>query len=113
MFGIKRREFITLLGGVAAWPFGARAQQAGKLPTIGYLHTGSQQVWRPFIDAFVRGLRTEGYTEGQNVQIEYRWAEGALDAELRKLSGGQRTFRWSGRQVTRPLDWPPISAITL
>jgi putative ABC transport system substrate-binding protein len=76
---MRRRKFITLLGGVAAsWPLAAHAQQP-KMVTIGYLHTGSQQVWRPFIDAFVRGLHTVGYTEGQNVQIEYRWAEGALD----------------------------------
>jgi ABC-type uncharacterized transport system substrate-binding protein len=72
---MSRRKFITLLGGAAAaWPLGARAQQAGKLPTIGYLGTESQ-----WVAAFVQRLRELGWTEGRNVAIEYRWLEGRND----------------------------------
>ena len=72
---IVRREFITLLGGAAAWPLAARAQQAGKLPTIGFLGTNAS-VWRPWTDAFVERLRALGWVEGRTIAIEYRWNEG-------------------------------------
>jgi putative tryptophan/tyrosine transport system substrate-binding protein len=74
---MKRREFITLLGGAAvAWPFGARAQQAGKLPTIGFLGATTPATWSLFVAAFVQRLRELGWIEGRTVVIEYRWAEG-------------------------------------
>ena len=74
---MRRREFITLLGGAAvAWPLAARAQQATKLPMIGFLGTGSQSSWGSWTDAFVERLRELGWIEGRTVAIEYRWAEG-------------------------------------
>ena len=72
---IRRREFITLLSGAVAWPLAARAQQAGKLPTIGFLGTNAS-VWRPWTDAFVERLRALGWVEGRTIAIEYRWNEG-------------------------------------
>jgi putative tryptophan/tyrosine transport system substrate-binding protein len=73
---MRRREFITLLGGAAAWPVVARAQQRGKLPTIGFLGPASASAMRPWIDAFVARLRELGWVEGRTVAIEVRWAEG-------------------------------------
>jgi len=75
---IRRREFITLLGGAAAtWPLAARAQQPGKPPTIGFLGAGSPSYWGRWVFAFVQRLRDLGWTEGKTVAIEYRWAEGS------------------------------------
>jgi ABC-type uncharacterized transport system substrate-binding protein len=74
---MKRREFMTLIGGAAAgWPLAARAQQAGKLPTIGFLGTATVSTWSPWTSAFVQRLRERGWFEGRTVMIEYRWAEG-------------------------------------
>ena len=73
---IGRREFITLLGGAAAWPLGARAQQAAKLPTIGYLGTAAASAWAPWTAAFVQRLHELGWIDGRTVTIQYRWAEG-------------------------------------
>jgi len=74
---MKRRAFIALLGGVvAAWPLSARAQQAGKLPTIGFLGAGTRSGWADWVAAFVQRLRELGWIEGRTVAIEYRWAEG-------------------------------------
>ena len=73
---MRRREFITLLGGTAvAWPLAVRAQQSGKLPTIGVLGANAS-LWRPWTDAFVQRLRELGWIEGRTVAIEYRWNEG-------------------------------------
>jgi putative tryptophan/tyrosine transport system substrate-binding protein len=72
---VKRREFITLLGGAAAWPLAARAQQPTKLPTIGYLGT-TPSADSQRIAAFVQRLRELGWIESRNVAIERRWAEG-------------------------------------
>ena len=74
---MKRREFITLLGSaVAAWPLAARAQQAGKLPTIGFLGTTTPSAWSQWVAAFVQRLRDFGWIEGRTIAVEYRWAEG-------------------------------------
>ena len=73
---MRRRDFITMLGGVAAtWPLAARAQQPGKLPTIGVLGADAA-VWRPWMDAFVKRLGERGWVEGRTIAIEYRWDEG-------------------------------------
>jgi putative tryptophan/tyrosine transport system substrate-binding protein len=73
---MKRREFITLLGGAAAWPLAARAQQPGKLPTIGFLGQSTRSGASEWVAAFVQRLRELGWTEGRTITIEYRWAEG-------------------------------------
>jgi putative tryptophan/tyrosine transport system substrate-binding protein len=73
---VRRRAFITLLGGAAAWPLAAGAQQAGKLPTVGFLGTTSPSSWGPWVAAFAQRLRDLGWTEHRTVAIEYRWAEG-------------------------------------
>ena len=72
---LKRREFITLIGGAAAWPIAASAQQA-KLPTIGFLGESTPVAQSERTAAFVQRLRELGWTEGRTVAIEYRWAEG-------------------------------------
>jgi hypothetical protein len=77
---LKRREFITLLGGAAAaWPLAARAQRVGKLPTIGFLGASTPSAWSQWTAAFVQRLRELGWTEGRTVAIEYRWAQGHYD----------------------------------
>jgi putative ABC transport system substrate-binding protein len=72
---IGRREFITLLGGVAARPLAAGAQHT-KLPVIGFLHTGSLELNAKLLEGFRKGLAQGGFVEGRNVDIEFRWAEG-------------------------------------
>jgi putative tryptophan/tyrosine transport system substrate-binding protein len=72
---LKRRDFISALGGAVAWPIATRAQQAGKPPTIGFLGTDAT-LWSPFTAAFVGRLRELGWIDGRTIAIEYRWAEG-------------------------------------
>ena len=76
---LKRREFITLLGGSVAWPLAARAEQANKLPRIGFLGSGTAAAQGQWVAAFLKRLRELGWIEGRNLTIEYRWAEGSSD----------------------------------
>src|SRR5438045_690493 len=83
---MRRREFIGLVGGTAAWPFTSRAQLS-VMPVIGFLVTGSHGSLRDLVAEFMCGLSEIGYVEGQNVTIEYRWAEGQYD-RLPALAAG-------------------------
>src|SRR6266516_4545186 len=76
---MNRREFIALLGGAAAWPLAARAQQVSKLPTIGFMSSTSAAPFAHLVAAFRDSLKATGFVEGQNVAIEFRWADGQYD----------------------------------
>ena len=77
---MKRRAFITLLGGAAvAWPLRLSAQQAGKVPRIGFLGAQSAYSYASQLEGFRLGLRDHGYVEGTTIVIEYRWAEGKYE----------------------------------
>src|ERR671917_1013646 len=75
---MRRRSFITLLGGVASWPLATSAKQK-PMPVIGFLGSGSPGPFAPYVAEFRRGLSDTGYVEGQNLVIEYHWAEGKYD----------------------------------
>src|SRR5262249_36080914 len=132
MLDIRRRQFISLLGGTAAtWPLAARAQQAVKLPKIGFLGATTPAAQIQWTTAFAQRLRELGWMEGRNVAIEYRWAEGLVSATPRSRpsssdsrlmlssrtepqlpsSQSSRESRAAGRQCDRPvdLDQPPLS----
>ena len=80
---MRRRAFITLVGGAATWPFAAHAQQA-MMPVVGFIHILSPANVPHFVPAFLQGLKEGGFVEGQNIAVEYRWAHGQYDrmAEL-------------------------------
>jgi putative ABC transport system substrate-binding protein len=98
---MKRREFITLLGGAAAWPLAARAQQAAKLPTIGFLGADASN-WSLWTAAFAARLRELGWSEGHTIAIEYRWSEGRaqsaaeIAAEFVRLKAAVIVTNYSG-----------------
>ena len=107
---MRRRAFITLLGSAAAaWPLAARAQQAARspVPSIGFLSSRAPNTEAHLVAPFLQGLKDQGYVEGQNVTVEYSWAEGryeqlpALAADLvrRPPQGTQRPSDDSGRQA--------------
>jgi putative tryptophan/tyrosine transport system substrate-binding protein len=75
---VRRREFIALVSGAATWPFAALAQQPSKMPTIGYLAALSEAADRPRRAAFVKRIGELGWTEGSNIRIDYRWADGIV-----------------------------------
>ena len=77
---MRRRDFITLLGGATAWPLAARAQQAPRVPIVGFLHPGFSDSGSPVFDALGQGLRDAGYVEGETIKIEARWAQGKPEA---------------------------------
>jgi hypothetical protein len=102
---MKRREFIAGLGGVVAWPVGARAQQAGKLPTIGFLGADAS-AFSPWTDAFVARLREHGWIEGNTIAIEYRWSQGRTVGAhaLRKGEAGWCLWARAGSQFDKCLS---------
>ena len=119
MFDMRRREFITLLGGAAAaWPLAARAQQPGKMARIGFLGSATAAGSAESVKALRAGLRDFGHVEGRNLVIEFRWAEGKYDrlsdlvAELIRLNVGfsRAPNRPTCRSSSRPnSNWSSIS----
>jgi len=78
MSGVRRREFMSLLAGAAAWPRAARAQEQAA-PVIGFLNGGSPELFPPYVNAFLLGLNEAGFSDGRNCAIAYRWARGRYD----------------------------------
>ena len=102
---MQRREFITLLSSATAWSFSARAQQP--LPVIGFLNSASADGYEPEVDAFRQGLKETGYVEGQNVAIEYRWANGQFDRLAALADDLVRRRVWLlPRPALPPISWP-------
>jgi len=112
MSGMKRREFITLLGGAAAaWPLAARAQQPGKLPTIGSLGADAT-VWSSWTAAFVARLRELGWIEGRTVAIEYRWSQGRQERVAEIAAARTLSIEVAPAEIRRAEDiGPTIEAV--
>src|SRR5215470_15558094 len=115
MFDLRRRQFITLVGGAAAWSLPARAQRLA-VPTIGFLHAGSPGTFADL--AFVLGLKGAGFIEGQNTLIEYRWASGGykrlpmLAAELVDLRVNViAAFGTAAAQIAKPASVGVTTAV--
>ena len=98
---IRRRKFLATLGGAAAWPLAAHAQQAGRLPTIGVLGAGTPSAWSQWVAAFAQRLHELGWSEGRTIAIKYRGAEGRTEryaeiaAEFVRLKVDVICHRWS------------------
>jgi len=75
---IARRKFLATLGGAAAWPLAAHAQQPA-MPVVGFVHPGTPDAWEHLVAVFRQGLRAAGYVEDRNVALKYRWAENQYD----------------------------------
>jgi len=104
---MNRRALITMLGGAAAaWPLAARAQQAGKLPIIGYLGANTPSTESQRIAAFVQRLRELGWIDGRNIAIEYRWGE----ARAERLEELNVKFRYSLADETSDVMMPQSQA---
>ena len=104
---IGRREFISLLGGAATWPLGARAQQPS-MPVIGFLDAGSAAARTQQVAAFRKGLAEAGFQEGQNIALEFRWAEGQYGrfSELARIVRGSiRPIRRAIRRYAATYRW--------
>jgi putative ABC transport system substrate-binding protein len=91
---MRRREFIGLIGGAATWPVAVRAQQTA-IPVIGLLHSASASTFAEHIPAFYKGLSEAGYVDGQNVTVEYRWAEGRNEILPALAASGANTSVWT------------------
>jgi hypothetical protein len=76
---MRRREFITLIGGLAAWPLAAHAQQPA-MPVVGFINAAAAQSYKQQLAAFLKGLEETGYVDGKNVMIEYRWRKSKMIA---------------------------------
>jgi len=112
---MKRRAFISLLGGAAAWPIAAHAQRASRVARIGFLGSTFASPWASRVEAFRSGLRNLGYVEGENIAIEFRWAEEKYDqlprlaAELIR-SSKIPTWDWGTTNICSPVPEVQFSA---